>query len=196
MADAPAMRAPPGLVEVHFDLDRADYVEFSLSHHERSPSTRQTLRLLQFLMPALGVFMVLLLAVIDALPWEVVLISGPILLVLFLILPMLLRWSWRRRLRQAVTRMYAEGKNRGLYGSCQLTISPSGISQVTELRNVAVKWPAVEKIVESEHYAYIYVSAVGAFILPKAAFSSEADYRAFIAAARHYAAQAAPQEEQ
>ncbi len=79
-----------------------------------------------------------------------------------------------------------EGQNRRLFARRRLTITPETITEATEISVTTMRWVAVEKIAVDQRHAYFYISAASAFILPTAAFATEADFNEFVQTARRY----------
>jgi hypothetical protein len=120
---------------VEYELTESDLNAFNRYHHFHSPTARrQYLR--SWIAPALIMFVIWLViwhladrergtpvqTFLDLLP----LLSGvPIYLVLF-------PWWYRRKVSQIISGMIGEGKNRGLLGRHQVSVSPDGINESGE----------------------------------------------------------------
>jgi hypothetical protein len=196
LAGGPAAGVPgvPGTFEVCFEMTPDDHLAFNIYHFRHSPARRWALLRAWVALPVTAASMLLLLVSTRAVPWQTLQRFWPLIVVFGAFLaayPLLLP----RAVARTVRRQMAAGKNRGVFGPCRLTISPAGVKQVTPLREIYVRWPAVEKIVEGDRHAFLYLSAVGAFVVPKAAFAGEADYLAFLHAARESASRAATSHE-
>jgi hypothetical protein len=103
-------------------------------------------------------------------------------------------WQYRRKVRKTVTAMINEGSNRGLLGRRQLTISPNGVTESGEFGQTIRIWKSIDRIAEDEDYAYIYLHATEAMIVPRRAFPSVEEFDNFVAQAGEYhaAIEAAP----
>jgi hypothetical protein len=191
-------RHPRHLVKIYamtveYELTEGDLNAFNLYHHFHSPTARrQYLR--SWIAPALIMFVIWLgiwyladrergtpvQTFLDLLP----LLSGvPIYLVFF---PC---W-YRRKVSQIIAGMIGEGKNRGLVGRRQIMISPEGIGESGEHGKSFTAWRAVERVVRDKEYAFVYLNALAALIIPSRAFQDSAGFEEFVGAAAKYCAQA------
>jgi hypothetical protein len=178
---------------VEYELTEGDLNAFNLYHHFHSPTARrQYLR--AWYAPALIMFVIWLgiwyladrergtpeQTTLDLLP----LFSGvPIFLVFF-------PWWYRRKVSQIIAGMIGEGKNRGLLGRHQVSISPDGINESGEYGQTLTVWRAVERVVRDKEYAFVYLNALAAIIIPLRAFDDSAGFEGFVGAAANYHAQA------
>jgi hypothetical protein len=96
------------------------------------------------------------------------------------------RRVWRRVLKKRMRAIYREGINRTVFGDHKVAISASGISHASETSDSRTAWAAVERITETPRHIFLYVGAGLAHIVPRRAFSSEADAQRFVAAARRF----------
>ncbi len=177
---------------VEYELTEGDLNAFNLYHHFHSPTARrQYLR--SWFAPALIMFVICtgiwyladrergtpLQTFLALLP----LFSGiPIYLVFF-------PWWYRRKVSQIITGMIGEGKNRGLLGRRQIMISPEGISESGEHGQAFTAWHAVERVVTNKEYAFVYLNALAAIIIPSRAFQNSAGFEGLVGTAANYHAQ-------
>jgi len=84
-------------------------------------------------------------------------------------------------------KMAREGRNASLLGPRTVTISPEGVAEKTEVSESNYRWSTVERICTTDDYAFLYVSALSALIVPKRAFSAPSEFAAFVSEARKYA---------
>lgn len=180
-------------MEVEYSLGLEDLLAFNQYRNAHSPTIRRQQLTHRLAVPlALAVLWVLLSGMVGG-------IVGPsawIMLGLFIgLVGAVFFFSYparvRQRTRRLVERMYMEGQNRGLFARRRLTITPETITDATEISVTTMRWAAVEKIVIDERHAFFYVSAVGAFVLPKAAFATEAEFQEFVETAQGYQREAA-----
>jgi hypothetical protein len=172
-------------MHLEFDLTKDDVVAFNLYHFAHSPSFRRK-KWINLVWVIVGLVSVCVLAAIvversggsaDVL-WTL-LVSIPLYIACY---PYLLR----RAQRKIVERLIAEGQNRDQFGKKQLTFTPIEITAAGELTSTTVRWKAVERIEVAEAYAYVYFSALQAIIVPRRAFSNDAEFAAWVETARKY----------
>ena len=92
----------------------------------------------------------------------------------------------RRSRRRTVKRMLREGKNLGVFGPQRISISPDWLSNASTVNQSITRWIGVERIVITPDAVFFYDSAVGAHLLPKRAFATDADFRHFVELAQEY----------
>jgi hypothetical protein len=68
----------------------------------------------------------------------------------------------------------------------RLLITPESVTQETPDSTLKITWRSVERIGQTADHAFIYISKVEAFVLPRHAFSQESDFREFVDTARRY----------
>ena len=64
-------------------------------------------------------------------------------------------------------RLYAEGRNVGTLGWHRLSITENGLRTESEAGLGELRFEGVERIAEGETFAFVYVSAVMALVIPK-----------------------------
>ena len=167
------------LAQVSYVLTMADIHAFNLHYAQTSPVVRRG-RLRMRL--AMSFFLA---ALLGALGWGAHagfgfwLTGALIILFWFAIFP--------RRLeamqRGFTERTYGSGKNLGLLGPHTVELTDEGVVERTAVRELKVKWEAVERVAHSEEHLYIWTSGFNALVLPKRAFESEDALKAFAAQA-------------
>jgi len=168
------------IMKAVFELTPDDLVALTVGHTSRSPTIRRQrygcLIAAVVLLSALpGLILLttddpLLKTAKDIWP----LLLGPVLFVLFVIPYM--RW----RAAAITRRMLAEGQNSGYYGPCSLSIEPDGLRETKSTGESVRTWSAVEKVLVTDTHAFIYTSAVEAFVLPRRAFHSADAFQEFV----------------
>ncbi len=179
-----------------YEITAEDLEAFNLYHHRHSPTARRHyLRAwfvpsLMWLLVCLGIWHLAdrtrvtpLRTFLDLMP-------------LFAFVPIYLLyfpWSYRRKLRKIIAGMVSEGKNRGLFSRHRVTVSPEGVTDAGEFGQNTTAWGAVERVVVSGGYAYVYISSLAAIIVPRRAFASASEFEEFVRVAgeHHHKAEAA-----
>jgi YcxB-like protein len=172
-----------------YEITQDDLSAFSIYHHFHSPTARrQYLR--SWFVPA----PMLLLACIGI--WYLAdrergtpLRTFLDLLPLFSVVPLYLiyfPWAYRRKVWKIIAGMTSEGHNRGLFSHHQVTISPERITDTSDLRQSSTAWRAVERVATNGDYAFVYVSALSAIIVPRRAFTTPTGFEEFVRMASRY----------
>ncbi len=170
------------ITEVSYELDIDDLVALALHNRRRSPTLRrQQIIVVSFLAMSSSGGVALILS--RQARWTE---SFVFLGIFFLFFLLTLRRGAKRGNARLLRKLYLEGSNRALLGTRQMRISPEGLRYSSDVIETAAKWAAVEKIETTAEYAYFYIAAVEAYIIPRRAFSDERQFTAFVELARRY----------
>jgi len=178
----------PGEVsEVVYELEVEDLVERAMHNQRQSRALRrrQLLAILLLTLVVAGLSLVMV-SVQGASPFLATFVFILTFLLFFALAPGLSRRGSRRILRK----VFLEGSNRSLLGTQRLSIAPRGLIQASEVIETFVKWAAVERIETNEEYAYFFIAALQAYIVPRRAFNDDLQFRSFVELARRYWRQA------
>ena len=106
------------------------------------------------------------------------LLLGPILfLILFTILAIpYIRW----RTRQMSNRLLSEGQNKEFYGKCELEAGDVALTETRPSGSTIRNWTSVERIVTTRLHLFVYTSGIEAYVVPRRAFSTEFEFKAFV----------------
>ncbi len=100
--------------------------------------------------------------------------------------PVFIKWCRRRNVRM----LLQSGRNLGIFGQQKIVLSPTEIARFSKYGHAAYYWPAVERIEVAANHAFVFVSSVNAFLIPKKDFPNEYDFDLFVETARKYHRQA------
>jgi YcxB-like protein len=78
-------------------------------------------------------------------------------------------------------RTYQAGKNAGLLGPHTVELTDEGVVERTPVRELKVKWEAVEKVASSDEHLFVWTSGFNALVVPRRAFPDEDALKAFAA---------------
>lgn len=169
------MTAP--LAQVSYVLTMDDIHAFNAHYSRESPVARRGRAKMRL---AMTFFLAVLLG---ALGWGARasvgfwLLGGLILLFWFAVFP--------RRLeamqRNFTERTYQAGKNAGLLGPHTVELTDEGVVERTPVRELKVKWEAVEKVASTDSHLFLWTSGFNALVLPRRAFADEDALKAFAA---------------
>lgn len=176
-------------MSIDFEICRDDMVVFALFHNRNSPVLRRQVRLA--LIAVTLIFIVLLAIVVSIAinsPEFWVIVVG-IALALVIVLPFFGRiQEWR--LKNALQRMYGEGRNLLLIGPRRVGLTQQFLNNSSPYSQSVTRWSAIERIVVSNDAVYIYVSSVSSVVVPRRAFSSDEHFHTFARTAQEYHARA------
>lgn len=157
------------ILKIHYELTEEDYLHFNLFHIKHSKTAMNSLNLQRFLTPVFFIIVAFIFSKIgDMSVVFPLIVFGLISVVWVIYYP---KYFYNLVMRQS-KKMLKEGKNDGLLGQQQMTLSEEGIVYVTSNGESQVKWSGVKKIEEDSDYFYLYNSSVSAYILPKRALSN------------------------
>ncbi len=82
-----------------------------------------------------------------------------------------------------IMRIYAGGKNTGIFGEHELELLPDGIREVTSVNEHITKFSGIEKVEATETHVFVFFSSLSAYVIPKSKIS-EGNLDAFVIALR------------
>lgn len=91
-----------------------------------------------------------------------------------------------RQQTEHIRQLFDEGKNRALFGHHHVRLLEEHVEVSTEFSRGEVRWEGVERVEQDEHYIFVYVSALNAYIINKKYFPSEQAAQRFFETARGY----------
>ena len=170
-------------MRIRFDCTVNDFAAFSRYHYAQSLQQRKTRRLQYFAMPALifAVFVIIAFQQEALVPLVIgVVVYGAIL-----------SWLLKRgegmyldAVEKQMRLVVSEGENAAVFGPRELEITPDYLIERSPVHEHILRWTAVEKIVETWNYGFIYWCGFSAIMVRKAAISKD-EFRAFFDAANH-----------
>lgn len=161
-------------MKIYYELTEEDYLHFNLFHVKQSKAAIKSLNIQRFLMPVFFIIAAFIFFGIGDMPLVFPLIIFGLISTLWIVFYP--KYFYRLIMRQS-KKMLKEGKNDGLLGEQQITLSGEGIVYLTSNSESQVKWSGIKKIVEDRDFFYLYNSSISAYILPKRALSNVGEAR-------------------
>ena len=165
---------------LQYELTVDDLVAFNRYHCAQSPSVRRTKYAAMF------VVAMMLIAASYLIPATADVSRGVIfaLAIGFAgLFAVIFNVTYPASMDRAIRRMCREGANKGLVGRHELEIDAEGLIERTEFNETRQSWRGVERIGETDDYAFIYISAIMAHVIPRQTVIA-GDPDAFIARAK------------
>lgn len=156
-------------MKIHYELTEEDYLHFNLFHVKQSKVAIKSLNIQRLLMPVFFIIVAFIFLGIGDMPLVFPLIIFGLLSILWIIFYP--KYFYYLIMRQS-KKILKEGKNDGLLGEQQITLSGEGIVYLTSNGESQVKWSGIKKVDEDSDFFYLYNSSISAYILPKRALSN------------------------
>jgi hypothetical protein len=183
----------PDLRTVEFALDVKDYAEYSVFVETRSRfRVRAVRRLVLFSVGPAAVAIDLAFGIHPKLYQQAggmvglivvaLFIGGALVLLSWLTRPTMTRFAARRRFRDGTFGAYTKPQ--------KVEISAEGIRFTGAAGESLTPWSAVVDIAAEPNAIYFLVTSLSAYIVPRRAFSTVADFNGFLRSARQYRASA------
>ena len=165
-------------MNVSYDLTPYDVIAFWRMHQARSPETRRQRRTLMGVI-AVGVGLPLWILLSSAKPVLETAHAIRPLLAFPAIIAVILPFSWWRR-RRHWRRLLSEGQNKNFYGRHTMVLDDQGIRVCHPSGETINYWPAVEQILVSDAYLFLFTSSLGGYVVPRRAFMADTEFNAFL----------------
>lgn len=165
-------------MKIRFDLTMDDLLAFNRYHFMNSPAYRSSLIVGMAMVSILPLGLTLFLIYNGRLPRLPVIAFGCGLTLFSM-------FGFYRRFPSAIDRTTRRmfGNDQSLFGPHELEIEDEWLVERTDINASRQAWRGIQKIVETDDYVFIYLSAATAHVIPKAAVTS-GDLPAFMTRAR------------
>ena len=177
-------------MEVEIEITADDYK--ALNHHvvHTSPSLRRQRVIGGVVIPTVWLLVWVAVVLTRDDPSKAARALLPLLLGV-LLLPLFCLRTHAKTTR-AVDSLLRDGKNAGLLGHRRITLTIEGVCESGEPGESVTRWAVVERIDTTDDHAFLFTSAVSAFIVPKRAFKTNGEFEAFVGMARRLSEEGRP----
>ena len=170
--------------EVTYDIAHEDLYAFQLRTAQRSPVIRKTLRNIY-----VSIFVLFLLLGIYPLfgpgPIEAKAIMLGLPLIGFPFFVVIGKFIERWIVSSTIQKVIADEKpGGGVLGRHTLVLDDDGVVEKTRVNESRTLWAGIDRVEDDADYAFIYVSAAAAHVVPLRAFENPEQARAFVSYAR------------
>ncbi|MFZ7104315.1 MAG: YcxB family protein [Peptococcaceae bacterium] len=164
-------------MQVDYELTKQDYIAFNIFHMTYSASLRKSLFVQRYIISLIFLIVPFILARFTVIPlWYWLMIFGLVYLLWAGFYWKYLKWTLTRR----ISRLVDEGQNADMLGRQTLKLAADGIVNITGFSESKTNYGAVEGVIETQEYIYIYLSAVMAYIIPVDSFADSTQKAEFI----------------
>ncbi|WP_273130862.1 YcxB family protein [Bacillus weihaiensis] len=164
-------------MRITYHLTEEDYLHFNLFHLKNSKAGRHALAIQRYLTPIMFIAIAFLFSSINDIPILFMLIPFAIMAIIwFLFYPK----YFYHTVKKNAKKMLKEGKNDGIVGKHEMTLSEEGISDHHSTGETKVNWSGIQEFKEDSDYIYLYNSSVSSYIIPKRDLEEQEEFKAFI----------------
>jgi YcxB-like protein len=162
-------------MELEYNLDNQDIVNFNIFHFTNSPLIRKQTILVRFGISTLYILIGALFSYIE---------KSYFFIIVFLILSVTWFLFYKKYLlnktRKNVSKMLQEDKNKGMIGKQKIIIESNKIFEITDYSIIEHNNKFLNKIVNDEKYYFLYLTSISAQVIPKTAFKDENQEKEFV----------------
>lgn len=156
-------------MEIEFDFEMSDWMEFQKNFLQNSKQFQRTKLIVTLMLPMIFGMLILFDLIRER--------FNPVGLVVYGVISILWVVFYPKRLINRTVnkarRMMEEGDNSGIIGRHTLVLHDDGIMDIGPDCESKIKWTGIKKIVETERYYFLYNTALSAIIIPKAKIEND-----------------------
>ena len=173
-------------MEIETYVTEDEYVDYVIHTVSRNPVYTRSIWIRRFVVPVLFVLIAALVGVLAGGPWGLPgSVASPVILMAFAVLPsiawLLFYPQWMNQLLARNTRGSLQGaRNYLLIGHFVIRLDEDGVHTRGVHHQTHIDWAAVQSVDCTDRGVYLFVGRSQAVIIPRAAFSSDEQARAFI----------------
>jgi hypothetical protein len=176
-------------VKIHYDVTIDDMIAWNVYHYGQSPAMRRTRAFNVWCPPIVYMLMAAGLGLLMAdEPIAAAVFAFPLVVISVLWVVMMPAYL-RRALVRGVRKLYGEGTNKAVLGPREMEVTEDWLIVRTPYSESKSRYEIVEKVVRTDSYTFVYMSAVSAHPIPRAALG-ERDYEEFVQALEQRVAKA------
>jgi hypothetical protein len=168
-------------VSVEYDLEMEDQLAWTSYCHDHVTTTRRARRIVSWLLFVV-VGLMCVLAAIDP-DMRIAWLGGGVMAVIAASFwPAFYRW----RIRDQVGKIYREGSSLNIVGPRKLTLTSGYVVFSSPISQTTIRWSGVEQLIRVPTALYLKLASFAAIVVPRRAFSSDAQFDQFCRAAESY----------
>lgn len=156
-------------MQIDFELTKQDYINFNIFHINYSKTLRKMLFIQRYIVSLSFLIVPFVASWVTSIPlwyWLSVFVFTYIIWILFYW--KYFKWNMGRK----ISKMVEEGKTDVMLGKQGVKLDESTIINNSSMNSSETKYQAIENIIETKDYIYVYISPVQAYIIPVSAFEN------------------------
>jgi hypothetical protein len=157
-------------MKIKYTNTEEDVVCFGLHCRENSPTHKRIMRSARLLIPAFITIYFLLECFNDGNLFHIfegLFLSGVYIVIFSL--------ASKQGSNKITKKLYAEGKNKGIFCEHEIEIIDVGIVETTNVGKQESYWATIEKIEETDEHLFIYTGSMTAHVIPKSRVEGDLD---------------------
>jgi hypothetical protein len=171
-----------------FDLTMDDVEAYGTYYVHQSPQYRKILKtrrlvayLISLVFLLVGIFLLIVGSIFSGI---ITVIAGIFLFIYYYII--FSPSNLQKRIRKVLMRAYGKSAN-NIIGKHKLTISPDGVTDVTDMDQTTTKWKMIEHVISTDKHIFLTATnGLNVHIIPKTAFSEDVSLKQFIKESETY----------
>jgi hypothetical protein len=171
-------------MKVCYTLLPEDFVALNLHICQHSPSVRQSLQRIRIFAAISAPLLALSALVLFTGPTPVALIVTFVMVVFGAAIYYGFPKRFEQHMQGQAQRLAAEQQE--VKTEQQLVITPDCVLLESNLTNEQINWPALDSIVVTDAYIFLYRSSTSAIVIPKRAFADNIEQAEFVALLKQY----------
>lgn len=161
-------------MKIKYRVDISDIVAFNQFHLDTSPLVRKRRAMMLILVAIVYASIAFFMASSKHSVYNAVVFM--IVYICFLV--WYLRYGRKVNVKR-IMKIYAGGKNTGIFGEHELELLPDGIREITSVNEHITKYEGIERVEATETHIFVFFSSLSAYVIPKAKVS-QGDLDAFV----------------
>jgi hypothetical protein len=159
---------------INYSLRKPDILEFNEHHARMNSAYGKNMTRHQVTWPTVTVVLALL----------VVMSTGNVVIAVLMFIGAFV-WSlvvpaWiKKRFKRQIVEHIPEENLAKITGEYSLTATPEGLLENSPMGEKCIEWATINRLEESKHHVYLYLTDVAAIIVPQETLSKDSNFNAF-----------------
>ena len=169
------------LMTLNFQMRREDILAFTREYHSASPTYQRTRMRVRFMLPAIMLCLWLFTFATRGFEWTATVVFLGVAALWYCFYPA----RFDRRVERYAGKTLDEASHSKCLGPCELTLSEAGLHSKSNTGESTFYWSAVDRVLLTEAYLFIFLTGPIGYPIPIADVGSEAAQSAYDYAISH-----------